>query len=212
MRSDADRALDAGRKPAQVLAFLGIEPGMTVLDVFAASGWYTEVLSHAVGAQGSVYAQNNEFLLTMRDGANDKALAARLADDRLPNVRRLDREINDLGLEAGSIDAAMFALNFHDVYNTAGHAAAVGFLQNLHEVLKPGGVLGVIDHSGTADHNNAELHRIEKAKVLAVIEASPFTLDTQSDVLGNPDDDMSQGVFAEGVRGHTDRFVLRLKK
>jgi len=211
-RSDEDRARDAGRKPAEVIAFLGIEPGMTVLDVFAASGWYTEVLSHAVGPAGTVYAQNTEFLLNMRDGANDKALAARLAGDRLPNVRRLDREIDDLGLAPDSIDAAVFALNFHDVYNSAGADAAIGLLASLYEVLKPGGVLGVIDHTGVAGNDNAALHRIEKAKVLEVIAASPFRLDAESDILSNPDDDMSASVFAPEVRGHTNRFLLRLKK
>ncbi|NIN58457.1 MAG: hypothetical protein GTN56_01265, partial [Xanthomonadales bacterium] len=67
-RSEADRARDAGRRPAEVVAFLGIEDGMTVLDVFSAGGWYAEVLAHAVGPAGTVYAQNTAFLLSMRDG------------------------------------------------------------------------------------------------------------------------------------------------
>jgi predicted methyltransferase len=211
-RSEADQARDAGRKPHEVIAFLGIEPGMTVLDVFAASGWYTEVLANAVGPDGAVFAQNTEFLLSMRDGANDKAMAARLAGDRLPNVQRLDRELDDLGLAPDSIDAAMFALNFHDVYNNGGPDAAAGLLQSLHHVLKPGGVLGVIDHAGAPENDNAALHRIEKAKVLQVIEASPFTLDAESDLLANAEDDLSAGVFDPAVRGYTDRFLLRLKK
>jgi predicted methyltransferase len=211
-RSDEDRARDAGRKPGEVVAFLGIEPGMTVLDTLAASGWYTEVLAHAVGSDGTVYAQNTEFLLSVRDGVYDKAMSARLDGDRLPNVQRLDREINDLGLAAESVDAAMFALNFHDVYNSGGAEAASGFLQALYQVLKPGGVVGVIDHAGTADNDNAQLHRIEKAKVLAVIEASPFTVEAESDILNNAADDMSAGVFAPAVRGQTNRFLLRLKK
>lgn len=211
-RSEADRARDAGRKPVEVLTFLGVESGMTVLDVFAASGWYTEVLAHAVGADGTVYAHNPEFLLSMRDGVNDKGMTARLADDRLPNVQRLDREIDDLGLQPDSVDVAMFAINFHDVYNSAGAEAATGLLQSVYQVLKPGGILAVIDHAGTAENDNAALHRIEIAKVLEVIEASPFTLDAQSDILRNADDDMSASVFDPGVRGQTNRFVLRLKK
>ena len=211
-RSEADRARDEGRKPVEVVAFLGISSGMTVLDVFAAGGWYTEVLSHAVGPEGTVYAHNTEFLLNARDGVNGKAIAARLADDRLPNVRRLDRELDDLGLQPESVDAAMFALNFHDVYNSAGAEAAAALLQSVYEVLKPGGVFAVIDHDGTADNDNSALHRIEKARVLEVIETSAFTLEAESDVLSNPDDDMSAMVFAAGLRGHTNRFVLRLKK
>jgi predicted methyltransferase len=211
-RSEADQARDAGRKPGEVVTFLGISSGMTVLDLFAAAGWYTEVLSHAVGPDGTVYAQNPELLLRMRDGVNEKAVAARLADGRLLNVERLDREISDLGLQPESVDVAMFALNFHDVYNRGGAEAAGGLLQSVYQVLKPGGIFALIDHDGTAENDNAALHRIEKARVLEVIESSPFTLEAESDVLSNPDDDMSAVVFDPEVRGHTNRFVLRLKK
>ncbi len=90
-RSEADRNRDAGRKPADVIRFLGIEEGMSVIDLIAASGYYTEVLSLAVGASGTVYAQNPAIVLQFRDGANDKAMTARLAEDRLATVVRLDR-------------------------------------------------------------------------------------------------------------------------
>lgn len=211
-RSEADRARDAARKPAEVVAFLGIAEGMTVLDVFSAGGWYAEVLSRAVGPEGTVYAQNTEFLLSMRDGANEKAMTARLADGRLPNVQRLDREMDALGLAPDSVDVAVLALNFHDIYNRGGLDGALGFLGRIHTVLKPGGVLGLIDHHGAAGNDNAALHRVEKARVLEVIEASPFVLEAESDVLANPDDDLSAMVFAPEIRGKTSRFLLRLRK
>ena len=211
-RSEEDRARDEARKPAEVIAFLGIEPGMTVLDIFAAGGWYTEVLSAAVGPQGKVYAQNTPFLLEMRDGVNDKTISARLADNRLPNVERLDAELADLGIEPGSVDAAMFALNFHDVYNRGGAEAALGMLGIIFETLKPGGILAIIDHNGAADADNASLHRVERAKVIEVIETSTFALDAESGVLHHHQDDLSAMVFAPEIRGKTDRFVLRLKK
>ncbi|HEY5678595.1 MAG TPA: hypothetical protein VIS55_00860 [Pseudomonadales bacterium] len=211
-RPEADRARDAGRMPAEVVEFLGIEEGMTVLDVFSAGGWYAEVLSHAVGPAGTVYAQNTEFLLSMRDGANEKAMAARLADGRLPNVQRLDRELDDLGLAPGSVDAAMLALNFHDIYNRGGPDGALAFLGRIYSLLKPGGVLGLIDHHGAAGNDNAALHRVEKAKVLEVIDASDFVLEGESDLLVNPDDDMTSMVFAPEIRGRTSRFLLRLRK
>ncbi len=113
-RPEADKERDAGRKPAEVVVFVGIEPGMTVLDVMASGGWYTEVLSVAVGPDGTVYAQNEPAALARRDGANDKAITARLADDRLTNVQRVDQELTGLELEPGSVDAAITALNFHD--------------------------------------------------------------------------------------------------
>ena len=77
-RSDEDKAKDEARRPGEVLAFLGVEPGMTVMDLLASGGWYTEVLSVAVGPEGAVYAQNPPMLLGFNDGAYDKAITARL--------------------------------------------------------------------------------------------------------------------------------------
>lgn len=213
-RSDADKARDAGRKPADVVAFLGIEPGMTVIDLIAAGGWYTEVLATAVGTDGTVYAQNNAFVLQFREGANDKAITARLADGRLPNVVRLDREMNDLGLEPGSVDVAITALNFHDIYNSpaGGREAAAGFLAIAKYVLKSGGVLGIIDHVGVAGADNAKLHRMQPKDVEALAVAAGFVVEAQSDLLANPADDHTTGVFDPSVRGKTDRFLFKLRK
>jgi predicted methyltransferase len=211
-RAEADRARDAGRKPAEVLEFLGVEAGMDVLDVMAAGGWYTEVLSFAVGESGSVTAQNPDFILRFRDGANDKALAARLEGGRLPNVSRLDKNFADLTPDDGSFDVALSALNFHDIYNRDGRDAAIAMLESIKAVLKPGGVLGIIDHAGNADADNAALHRIEKSKVIEAAEAAGFDIEAESDILASAADDRTQGVFAEGVRGKTDRFLLKLRK
>jgi len=211
-RSAEDRARDAGRKPVDVVAFLGIEPGMTVVDLIAAGGYYTEVLSVAVGPKGKVYAQNSDFVLKMREGANEKAISARLAGGRLPNVERLNKEVAELGLAPASINAAVTALNFHDVYNSNGEEAALGFLRAVYAVLKPGGVLGVIDHVGNAGADNKELHRIEESRVLAAAKAAGFEVEAVGDLLRNPADDHSKNVFDPSVRGKTDRFVLRLRK
>jgi predicted methyltransferase len=211
-RSDEDRARDAGRKPAEVLEFLGIEPGMRVIDVIAAAGWYTEVLAVAVGEAGHVVAQNPGFVLQFRDGANEKAISERLADNRLPNVSRLNMEFEDMGAADGPFDAAITALNFHDMYNGRGPEVAVAFLRTVGDVLKPGGVFGVIDHAGAAGADNASLHRIEVALVIESAEAAGFIVEGESRILANPDDDGTQGVFAEGLRGNTDRFIVKLRK
>ena len=211
-RADADKQRDAGRKPAAIVAFLGIEPGMTVVDLLAASGYYTEVLAAAVGEKGKVYAQNSPFALKLRDGANDKAMTARLAGGRLPNVERLDRDLAEAGLTPDSVDAAITALNFHDIYNGRGEAAASGFLASVYALLKPGGVLGIVDHRGDAGADNESLHRIPEAQVRAVIDASPFLLEASGDVLKNAADDHTKNVFDPSIRGRTDRFVLRLRK
>ncbi len=211
-RPAGDRARDAGRRPAEVIAFLGIRPGMTVIDLIAAGGYYTEVLSVAVGPAGKVYAQNSEFVLKMRDGANDKAMTARLEGGRLPNVERIDRGATELRLPPGSVDAAVTALNFHDIYNSRGPDTASDFLGAVFRVLKPGGVLGLIDHAGSPDGNNADLHRIDEALVDAAVKSAGFEIEAKSDVLRNPDDDRSKNVFDPEIRGKTDRFVMRLRK
>ena len=209
-RPGADVARDEGRQPFAVLEFLGVEPGMTTMDVMAAGGYYTEALANAVGPDGLVYAQNPAIFLRFGGGRNDRALTDRLAGNRLPNVRRLDREFDDLGLVRGSVDVAITALNFHDLYNRD-PAAAQGVLHAIGAVLKPGGVIGIIDHVGNAGADNASLHRMDPADAISAAEAAGFTVE-QSSVLANPADDHTQGPFAEGLRGYTDRFVLKLTK
>ena len=211
-RSEEDRARDAGRKPADIVEFLGIEPGMRVLDVIAAGGYYTEVLSLAVGPGGHVVAQNPPVILEMREGANEKAISARLADDRLPNVSRMNSDLEDIAADAGTFDAAITALNFHDIYNSRGPETALATLQAIYSLLKPGGVFGIIDHVGVAGADNSALHRVEKSVAIETAKAAGFVVDGDANILANPADDHTQGVFAEGLRGNTDRFVLKLGK
>jgi len=211
-RSDEDKARDVQRKPDQVLTFLGLRSGDTVLDVWASGGWYTEVLSIAVGPDGRVYSQNGPAVLKFREGFYDKALSARLADDRLANVKRLDQEIANTTLLPGSVDFVMTALNFHDVYNRQGAEGAGALFESILNVLKPGGTLGLIDHVGDADADNAALHRIEPLLARQAATDAGFIIEAESDLLAQADDDHSEGVFHPSVRGHTDRFILRLRK
>lgn len=210
-RAESDRARDEGRKPADIVEFLGIQPGMRVIDLIAAGGYYTEVLSLAVGEDGHVVAQNSPAVLEMRDGANEKAISARLADNRLANVSRMNKGIADLLPEDGPFDAAITALNFHDIYNRQGAEATVGALQIIASTLKPGAVLGIIDHVGEAGADNAALHRIEIVHVLETIEAAGLIVESDSDLLRNEADDHSMFVFDESVRGKTDRFLLKIR-
>jgi len=209
-RPETDAVRDAGRQPFAVLEFLGLQAGGTALDVIAAGGYYTEVMSSVVGADGVVYAQNPARVLRLFEGRNDRAMTDRLAGNRLPNVHRLDREMSDLGILDASVDVAITALNFHDVYNISPDGAQA-MLASIRQVLKPGGVLGIVDHVGNAGADNAALHRIEPALVIAAGEAAGFSVES-SDLLANAADDHTETPFAPGIRGKTDRFVLKLTK
>lgn len=211
-RSEEDRARDAARKPAEVLAFLGLEQGDVVVDVWAAGGWYSEVLSEAVGPDGTVYSQNPPSVLAMRDGHYDKLLTARLADGRLANVVRIDQAMADAPFDAGSVDLAITALNLHDVYNRQGEAATVAFFSDVLAALKPGGVMGVVEHVGAEGADNQSLHRMQPEQARAAATAAGFVIEAESDLLANPDDDHSLMVFDEAIRGKTDRFILKLRK
>ena len=94
----------------------------------------------------------------------------------------------------------------------AGIGDAAEFLAAVHSVLKPGGVFGIIDHVGNPDGDNNSMHRIDKALAIEMATAAGFTVEGDSDLLANPDDDHTQSVFSEGLRGHTDRFLLKLRK
>lgn len=210
-RPESDKVRDEGRQPADVISFLGFGKGDTVMDMIAAGGYYTEVLSNAVGPDGKVYAQNPPSVLKFRDGASDKAMTERLAGDRLANVERLDADFADIELPPGSLDGAITALNFHDVYN-GDPDAAVGMLKVMYGLLKPGGVLGMIDHVGVEGADNASLHRVQKQSAIDAARAAGFEVVAESALLANPGDDHTRRVFAPGLRGHTDRFLLKLKK
>lgn len=207
-RSDADKALDAARKPAQVLDFLGLEPGMTVLDVMSGGGWYTEVLSLAVGASGKVYMQNSEAALAR--GTTQATVDARLA--RLSNVELLKADpTTDLTLPANSIDFAITNLNFHDVYNRD-PAAAQTFLINIKNALKPGAILGLIDHEGNVGADNAALHRIPVELVRAAVLEAGFEIAEEGTLLDVPTDDRTLASSSAELERNTDRFMLKLVK
>lgn len=207
-RSDADKALDDARKPVEVLDYLGLEEGMTVLDIMSGAGWYTEVLSRAVGEDGKVYMQNGPASLARGNTAD--TVAARL--EYLDNVERLDMDTADINLPANSIDFAITNLNFHDVYNRD-PAAAQAFLAAVRNVLKPGATFALIDHEGTPGADNAALHRIPLEDALAAVrEAGLTVVESDSDLLNVPSDDHTQAPFAAELERNTDRFILKLTK
>ena len=146
-----------------------------------------------------------------RDGAITAGLVERI-DGGLTNVSALDNEWTELAMMESQFDVALSALNFHDIYYMEGAEAADQFAAAVYAALKPGGVLGVIDHVGNPDGDNANLHRIDRDLAIEILTSGGLVLEEDSDLLANPNDDHTQGVFSEGLRGNTDRFLLILRK
>ena len=206
-RSDADKARDEVRKPVEVIEFLGVEDGMTVLDVIAAGGWYTAVLSAAVGPSGKVYSQNPQFFLN-REGFVE---AEQVRNERLGNVEPIHGDLVDSDID-GQIDVAISNQNLHDMYNGGGEAGAMPLITGIYDALKPGGVFGLMDHRGIAGQPNADLHRMEVAAARELLTKAGFTIEAESDLLANPADDHTRGPGDDSLGGNSDRFLIKARK
>ena len=213
-REVSDFARDNARKPIQVLSFLGVQPGMTVLDLYAAGGYYTFILSKAVGEKGTVYAQNTErglrFVEDRQSITQGEALAAKIERGKLDNVIQIVRPLDEIGLPSESIDFVIVAQTLHDYYNPSPERALEMLLQ-LKSLLKPGGVLGITDHVGVSGLDNRDLHRMEIQQAIDLAERAGFGLES-SDLLRVPADDHSRSIFDTRLNRSTDRFLLKLTK
>jgi len=215
-RLDDDYARDVGRKPAEVLEFFGVGRGDTVLDMFSGGGYYTDLLAHVVGPEGRVVAQTNE---AYRNFAGEE-FENRHAEGRRPNVEVLVAENNELELAASEYDVIMLVLSYHDFYyvNADGGWPEIDvdrILAEFHKGLKPGGILGIVDHAapeGSPRETGNTVHRIDPTIVTAEMLAAGFELEATSDILRNTDDDYARNVFDADLRGKTDRFVMRFVK
>ena len=216
-RIEQDRQNDPLRRPDLVLEFFEIKPGMTVLDLFSGGGYYTEIVSRVVGDEGKVLAHNNQAYL---DYAKD-SIEERYADNRLQNVERLTSEADGIELPSNTYDAALAMLTWHDFYyldveNGWQAIDETALTQKLCGALKPGAVLGITDHTAAAGSDPAEsaqtLHRIDPSRIKADLEGTCFEYEGEISVLRNPGDDLSQPMFAEGLRGRTDRIVYKYRR
>ena len=209
-RPEADRLRDPHRRPAEVLAFFGIAPGMKVADLVAGSGYYTEILASAVGSSGTVWAQNHRWIL---ERFGDEVLSKRLAKPGLANTVRWDRELEALGLPERELDAVLLILFYHDTFWQDIDREAMN--AEVRKALKPGGLYGVIDHhaeAGSGDRDVKTIHRVDAEQVKREILAAGFVLEAESGILRHPEDDRTKNVFDGSIRGLTDRFVYRFRK
>jgi len=215
-RSAKDRERDAQDKPAELLAFAGVKPGMKVADFFGGGGYWSELLWRAVGPTGSVTLVNNPgYFYFSKDG-----LKERFADGRLKDVRQRVVETGNLDLGSGQFDLIVIFMGYHDLYwvdesNGWPKIDAGGVLDQLNRALKPGGKLLIVDHAakeGSGSSAASGLHRIEEAFARKDITSHGFVVEKTWPGYRSSTDDHSKEVFDASIRGKTDRFTHLYRK
>ncbi|MDB5479298.1 MAG: methyltransferase [Caulobacteraceae bacterium] len=211
-RPAADTALDGGRRPAEILTFIGLKPGMKVVDVIPGPYW-DRMFSKAVGPSGHVY-----MFLPLEIAKAEKLPVPpnnSAPFPNYPNVTVNAAPVNDFSTPE-PVDVVWIRQNYHDLYDPfMGPADVPAFNKKVFNALKPGGVFVIIDHSapegsGLADTNTT--HRIDAAVVKKDMEAAGFQYAGEINVLRNAADTRDKLVFDPSIRGKTDQFVYLFRK
>ena len=222
-RTPADRENDKRRKPEQMLAFVGLRPGMVALDVVAGGGYTTELLARGIGPTGKVFAQAQP-----RDpdrpvpagarppGAGVQDREARLVAARVPAAPitlALQRLVDPVPpeLAQGKLDLVTLMFNYHDLGFLGEGRAQMN--RALFAALKPGGMYVIADRSGrpgTGISESTTLHRIEEAFLRSEVEAAGFKLLDSGSFLRNPADPRDRETPEPPMP--KDEFVLKFVK
>jgi predicted methyltransferase len=228
-RAAADRVNDIRRKPAEMLAFIGVRPGITALDVSAARGYTTELIARAVGPGGKVYGQNAprdpaRAAPPQPEGAAAPApanapppmptLAERVRNPAVSNIVAVSRPFEDPAppeVANGGLDLVTLMFNYHDF----GHLGVDRAKTNraIFQALKPGGLYVIADHSGrsgTGISESGTLHRVEEAFVRQEVEAAGFKLAAVGNFMRNPADPRDRNTPDPPMP--KDEFVLKFVK
>jgi predicted methyltransferase len=208
-RPEEDKQRDAGRKPAETLAFAGVKPGETLIEIAPGKGYYTRLLSGVVGSKGKVYAVTSQ----PKPDAPPPPVQAIAADPHYGNVSVSFQRVADLKLPQG-VDLVWTSLNYHDFHNIP-DAEVATINRAVFAALKSGGTYLVIDHAaeaGSGSRDTNTLHRIDEETVKQEVTAAGFKLVGESEVLRNKADAHTAKVFDAEIRGHTDQFMLKFRK
>jgi len=215
-RSSDDLKRDPVDHPAEILRLSGIKPGMQVVDVLAADGYYSELASYLVGPKGHVLLLNNPPY----DKFVKDAWKERIEKQHLANVEHRTIDMAHMGLADNSLDAALLIKVYHDLYwvddkNGWPKIDAGAVLDQLARALKPGAIVVVVDHKakpGTGNADAGSLHRIDEAYARKDFEAHGFEFVRSSDLLRRPDDKRDQISYKPPIVGQTDRFVYVFRR
>jgi len=214
-RSADNVKLDESRRPAEVLKFLGLKPGMRVSDPFGGNLYWAEITAPIVGPKGRVSIWQPTQFYRQKGYDNFTAFKA-----KQPNVWMRVSPFETPDFPANAYDFMLINLDYHDVYWENAKNGIVRmdpdqWLKTVYAAMKPGAVVGVIDHVAGPGDTRATVekyHRIDPATVKADFKRAGFRLEAESDMLRNPADDHSLNVFDPKIRGKTDRFVFKFRK
>jgi len=230
-RSAADRARDVYRHPKETLLFFGIRPEMTVVEVWPEAGWYTEVIAPLVNARGRYYAAQppanpaNKFATEML-----KSYADRLAAHPELYGGTVVTAFGPNNPELAPPGSADLVVTFRNLHNWMAADFAPKALQSIFLALKPGGVLGIVEHRGKGGDQDpkAKSGYVNEDYAIRLIESAGFRLVAKSEINANPRDtkDYEQGVWTlpptyrlgdkdrekYAAIGESDRFTLRFVK
>jgi predicted methyltransferase len=209
-RPSEDTARDADRKPGPTLAFAGVKPGMSVLELAPGKGYFTRLLSAVVGPTGKVFSVTSE----PKPGAPPPAVQAIAADPHFSNVTPIVKKVADPLVLPEKVDLVWTSQNYHDFHNFPDIDIAT-INKRVFDVLKPGGTYFVLDHSaqaGSGARDTNTLHRIDEDAVKQEVEAAGFKFVGESNILRNKADPRTAKVFDPSIQGHTDQFILKFRK
>lgn len=207
-RTDADRQNDARRQAAKLLAFTGVRPGWTVLDMAAGAGYSTELMARAVAPGGVVYGQNPPGSMPR---AVD-AFSARMQRPAMKNVIDDRRAFDDpVPANVTDLDLVTFFFGYHDTTYLPVDRAKMD--KALFNALKPGGYLVVADYAalpGAPVTTGKSFHRLDENIEKSEIEAAGFKQVDEGNFLRNPNDTHDFVIFHSKIP--IDSFVIKFQK
>lgn len=214
-RPATDVERDANRKPAAIMEFAGVKPGIKIAELMPGGGYFTRLFCKAVGNAGHVYALVPAPLPDAPADTPDFAARVKVlaADPKYANLSVVVEPFSQLNTPE-PVDLVWTSQNYHDLHNTPG-LDLVMFNRFVFAALKPGGIYLILDHStepGAGYSQTGTLHRIDPETVKREVLAAGFVFVGSSDVLRHPEDPHTAKVFDPAVRGHTDQFILKFRK
>jgi len=235
VRSAANKARDVYRHPVETLSFFEVTPKSTVVEVSPGGGWYTEILAPLLKAEGKYYAAHHPATTTSEYAKKSlTAYQAKLAADPVFSSVTVTGFAADKVYEiapAGSADVVVTFRNLHNWYMQKGEESVLNAYKSFYAALKPGGVLGVVEHrlpEAKATGDWTKTGYMPQSLAVKVALQAGFVLEGTSEVNANPKDtaDHPQGVWTLPPSlalkdqdkakylaiGESDRMTLKFRK